>query len=67
MENQVPKKLTKKAARLQVKQALLSLSDLEETLGKKKFKRRMQKAEKILADGLPKNLKIKKLKVKSVA
>lgn len=67
MENQAPKKLTKKAARLQIKQAFVSLSDLEKSLGKKKFRRRMQKVEKILSEGLPKAAKVKKLEAASAA
>ena len=59
MANQTPQKLTKKLARLQVNQALSSLSDLERSLGKKRFRRRMQKVEKILSEGLPKEKKKK--------
>jgi hypothetical protein len=67
MENQTPQKLTKKAARLQVKQALYTLADLEKTLGKKKFRRRMEKVERILSEGLPKAPKPKKLKAQPAA
>lgn len=62
MENQTPQKLTRKTARLQVQQALASLSDLQYSLGKKKFKRRLQKVEKILSQGLPKQIKLRKSK-----
>ena len=65
MENQAPKKLTKKAARSQISQALSSLEELKTSLGKKKFRRRMQKAEKILSEGLPKAGNAKKLKVET--
>ncbi|MCY7422870.1 MAG: hypothetical protein LH478_14155 [Chitinophagaceae bacterium] len=33
---------------------MFSLTDLQQTLGKKKFKRRLAKAERILVEGLPK-------------
>ncbi len=59
MGNRTPQKLTRKQARLQVSQALFSLTDLEHTLGKKKFKRRMQKVEKILLAGIRKAKKEK--------
>lgn len=59
MENGAPKTLTKKIARSQINQALSSLEDLKASLGKKKFKRRMQKVERILLKGLPKQKKIK--------
>lgn len=59
MDNQAPQKLTRKQARLQVSQALFSLTDLEHTLGKKKFKRRLEKVEKILLGGIPKAKKEK--------
>ena len=67
MESQAPQKLTKQAARSQVSHALSSLEELKTSLGKKKFKRRMQKAEKIFSEGLPKGRKIKKLKTESAA
>ncbi len=63
MENKTPQKLTKKLARLQVNQALSSLSDLERSLGKKKFRRRMEKVERILSEGLPKEKKENKSSV----
>jgi len=62
MENQAPKKLSRKAAKLQVNTALSSLTELENSLGKKKFRRRMEKVEKILSNGLPKEKKVKKMK-----
>ena len=62
MDNQAPQKLTRKAARLQVSHALAALTELENTLGKKKFRRRMEKVEKILSQGLPKEKKEKKEK-----
>lgn len=62
MENQTSQKLTRKTARLQVQQALASLSDLQYSLGEKKFKRRLQKVEKILSQGLPRQIKLKKTK-----
>lgn len=62
MENQTPQKLTRKTARLQVQQALTSLPDLQYSLGEKKFKRRLQKVEKILSQGLPRQIKLKKTK-----
>lgn len=57
MESQATQKITKNAARSQVKQVFSSLTDLESTLGKKKFRRRMRKVEKILLNGLPKTKK----------
>jgi hypothetical protein len=60
MEIQEQQPLTKKTARLQLNQALSSLNAIENTLGKKKFRRRMEKIEKILLAGLPKDKKIKK-------
>lgn len=62
MENQTPQKLTRKNARLQVQQALTSLPDLQYSLGEKKFKRRLQKVEKILSQGLPRQIRLKKTK-----
>ena len=67
MENKTPQKLTKKLARLQVNQALSSLSDLERSLGKKKFRRRMEKVERILSEGLPKEKKENKSSVEEKA
>ena len=62
VENQAPNKLTKKAARLQVNQALTSLTALESSLGKKKFRRRIEKVAKLLSQGLPKEKKAKEEK-----
>jgi len=62
MENQAPQKLSRQAAKLQVNKALSSLTELENSLGRKKFRRRMEKVEKILSDGLPKEKKVKKMK-----
>jgi hypothetical protein len=67
MENQAPKKLSRQAARLQVNKALSSLTELQNSLGKKKFKRRMEKVEKLLSGGLPKEKKVKKLKPQEAA
>lgn len=66
MENKISQKLTKKDARLKIGQALISLTDLEQTLGKKKFKRRLAKAERILVEGLPKGKEKAKEIVKDV-
>ncbi len=57
MEDQVSQKLSRKAARLIVNKALSSLTDLEQSLGEKKFRRRLEKAELILSKGLPKSEK----------
>ncbi len=49
--------LNKKEAKIQIKQALASLTVLQSSLGAKKFERRLQKVEKILSNGLPKKAK----------
>ena len=67
MEQQAPKKLSRRAARLQVNTALSTLTELENSLGKKKFRRRMEKVEKLLSGGLPKEKKVKKLKPQEAA
>jgi hypothetical protein len=67
MENQVSKKLSRRAARLQVNKVLSTLTELENSLGKKKFRRRMEKVEKLLSGGLPKDKKVKKLKPQEAA
>jgi hypothetical protein len=67
MENHTPQKLTRKAARLQVKQVLSTLIDLENSLGKKKFQQRLEKVEKILSEGLPKGTKSKQSKITEAA
>ena len=61
MDNQVSQKLSRKAAKLQVSKALSSLTDLEQSLGAKRFRRRLEKAELILSKGLPKEKKEKNL------
>jgi hypothetical protein len=69
MEKQVTTKLSREEARLQVIQALSSLTTLQEALGKKKFGRRIRKAEKILSTGLKKQKKqkVKKVDIESAA
>jgi hypothetical protein len=67
MEVQEQQQLTKKAARQQINQVLSSLSDLENTLGKKKFRRRIEKVEKILLEGLPRDKKMKKVNTEAAA
>lgn len=54
--------LARKNAQQQIETALLSLSDLESSLGKKKFKRRLKKASKLLTQGMPKAKNIKAAK-----
>jgi hypothetical protein len=67
MENHTPQKLTRKAARLQVNQALSTLLDLENSLGKRKFQQRLERVEKILSEGLPKGAKSKQPKITEAA
>ena len=60
-------RLTKQIAREQIETTLgNSLGDLQAAIGKKKFERRLKKVVKILADGLPKAEKTKKIKVKNI-
>ena len=60
-------RLTKQIAREQIEATLgNSLGDLQAAIGKKKFERRLKKVVKILADGLPKAPKTKKIKVKNI-
>ena len=60
-------KLTKQVAREQIEKVLgTSLGDLQVTLGKKKFERRVKKVVRLLTDGLPKAQKTKKIKVKNI-
>ena len=54
--------VTKKAARELIENALHNVQELQSVLGKKKFRRRVKKAGKFLADGLPKSVSKKKQK-----
>ena len=59
-------KLTRKTALKQIVKTLEShLGDLHMAIGEKKFNRRVRKASKILATGLPKE-KTKKIKTKKI-
>jgi len=60
-------KLLKKTAHTQIIKTLEdSLGDLHMALGKKKFKKRIKKASKLLTSGLPNSKKDKKIKVKNI-
>lgn len=59
--------VTKKSARELIEGALQNLPELQFVLGKKKFQRRVKKAGKLFADGLPKTDTKKKQKAFSEA